>query len=295
MRLRQHPDRFDVMHQLQQMDPRAQAHQIYRTSVMLEFPWEMRFGLNLAFYRPFAVPRIAAVIAGTGEMTHQPRKRAIDTGLWMYELIEHGFEDPRGREVVRGLNRMHRRLEIVNEDYLYVLASFVIVPTRWIEGHGWREITDVEREAAAAFYRELGRHMAITDLPEDYQGFAQFFDAYERAHVAHSTAGAAQMSATQAIIDEQLPRRLQRLGAPAISALLDDRLTSALGVRSGNPVLRQVVRAVLAARRVAVRRQPPRTAPWFEPGRRIRGLYPDGYQLDHLGPDSARTPLPVED
>jgi hypothetical protein len=270
------------------MDPQRQAHEIYRTTTMIEFPWETRFGLNLAFYRPFAVPRIAALLEHTGEMARQPRKRAIDTGLWMYELIEHGFDHPRGREVVRGLNRMHHRFAIANEDYLYVLASFVVVPTRWIEYSGWRGTTAIEREATAVFYRELGRRMAITDLPANYEDFADYFDRYEDAHLAASPAGAAQMTATQSVIDEQLPRALRPLGAPAISVLLDTRLRAALGVPAPHPAMRWVIHGALAARAVVVRRRAPRAASWFEPGRTIRGLYPHGYQLGQLGPQAAR-------
>ena len=288
MSLRAHRDRYATRDHLAGLDPVAQAHYIYRTSTMYEFPWETRFGLNLAFYRPFAVPRIAALLKLSGEMSHQPRKRAIDTGLLMYELIEHGFDHPRGREVVSGLNRMHHRWQITNEDYLYVLASFVIVPTRWIDQYGWRPTTNVEREAIAQFYRQLGRRMAITDLPDDYEAFAAAFDKYEKANVAYSEAGAAQMQATQKIVEEQLPRRLRRLGGPAVSALLDARLTQALGVAAPNPVMRQVIRLGLAVRGALVRRQAPRATPWFVPGRPIRDLYPEGYRLEELGPASAR-------
>jgi len=290
MRLRVHPQRYEVQQQLETMNPQHQAHEIYRTSTMLEFPWETRFGLNLAFYRPLAVPRMAALLAHTGHIAHQPRKRAIDTGLLMYELIEHGFDHPRGREVVRGLNRMHHRWSIENEDYLYVLASFVVVPVRWIDEVGWRATTPTEREAAAVFYRDLGRRMNIEGIPASYAEFAGLFDDYERTHVAYSAEGAAQMVATQSVIDEQLPRRLRWLGHPAISALLDERLTRALGVRPASPVVRRLIHAALAARGFLVRRQPPRETPWFKPGRTIRGLYPEGYRLDQLGPGSPRHP-----
>jgi hypothetical protein len=161
-----HPDRFAHVQRLAALDPQTDDHEIYRTTALMEFPWEMRFGLNLAFYRTFAAPRIAALLAHTGEMERQPQKRAMDSGMFMYELIEHGLDHERGKEVVRRLNQMHRRWDIDNEDYVYVLAAFVVAPTRFIDENGWRKLTPVEREATASFYRQLGRHMAIRDLPE---------------------------------------------------------------------------------------------------------------------------------
>ena len=36
---------------------------------------------------------------------------------------------------------------------------------RWLDGYGWRPLTEVERVATAVYYRELGRHMGIKDIP----------------------------------------------------------------------------------------------------------------------------------
>lgn len=284
-RLRVHPGRFDRARELALLDPSAEAHTIYRTSSLMEFPWETRFGLNLAFYRTFAIPRIAGLLAHTGEMERRPEKRAMDTGLLMYELLEHGFDHPRGREVVRGLNRMHHRWSIDNEDYLYVLATFVVVPTRFIDEFGWRRTTATEREATASFYRELGHRMAIRGMPAGYGDFAAFFDDYERRHVGFSTAGARQMAATQRVIADRLPRVLRPLAVPATSALLDERLQEALGLRPTGSLSRRLVRAALSVRAAIARRQPPRTVSWFEPGRPV-SVYPQGYQVSDLGPES---------
>ena len=147
--------------------------------MLYDFPKDARIGLNLAFYRVFAIPRIANLLIRTGEMPGRPAKRSYDTGLVMYELITHGFDHPRGREMVRLLNRVHRPWPIIDEDYRYVLAAFIVVPMRWIERRGWRTLLPAEREASATFYRELGRRMRITDLPPDYAAAAALLDTYE--------------------------------------------------------------------------------------------------------------------
>src|SRR3954451_19117376 len=126
---------------------------VYQLTMLYDFPKDARVGLNLAFYRTFAIPRIANLLVQTGEMLGHPAKRSYDTGLVMYELISHGFNAPRGREMVKLLNRVHHRWPILEEDYRYVLAAFVVVPIRWIERRGWRPLLEVEKEASATFYR----------------------------------------------------------------------------------------------------------------------------------------------
>jgi hypothetical protein len=278
-----HPDRFAHVQRLAALDPQTDDHEIYRTTALMEFPWEMRFGLNLAFYRTFAAPRIAALLARTGEMEREPQKRAMDSGLFMYELIEHGLDHERGKEVVRRLNQMHRRWDIDNEDNLYVLAAFVVAPTRFIDENGWRNLTPVEREAAANFYRQLGRHMAIRDLPKSYGDFAALFDAYEDRHLQPTAEARRLMAATERVLADRLPRPLRPVAAPALGALVDDRLRRCLGVRPAGLAVRFVVRAALVGRAALVRRQPPRTSSWFEPGR-ATSVYPEGYQMSTLGP-----------
>ena len=99
------------------------------------------------------------LLVHTGEMTGKPAKRSYDTALLMYELIAYGLDDPQGREAVRIINRAHRPWPISDDDFRYVLAALIVVPMRWIEHRGWRPLLPAEREASAAFYRDVARHM----------------------------------------------------------------------------------------------------------------------------------------
>ncbi len=280
---RRHPQRHALLAQVQALDPARDYEAIYRTTALHEFPWDMVTALNLAFYRTFAAPRMAALLVHTGEVLHQPAKRAADTGLFMYELIASGLHSDRGREVVRRLNRMHRQWPIEAEDYRYVLAAFVVVPTRWINQVGWRRLSDAETDAAVRFYAELGRLMGIRGLPASYLQVAALFDAYERQHLRYSDDSARLLAATRTVLESRLPRRLQFLAGPLLRALLDPTLCACFGVRPAGVVLRTVLRTALAARRAHLRRRPPRLDPWFTPGRRL-SAYPNGYQLSDLGP-----------
>ena len=65
---------------------------------------------------------------------------------------------------------MHGAYDISNDDKLYVLSTFVVMPIRWLDAYGWRRLTEAERVASANYYRALGRHMGITGIPETHAG-----------------------------------------------------------------------------------------------------------------------------
>lgn len=261
----------------------ATAERIYHRLALLDLIQDVRIGLQLAFYRTFAVPRIAQLLVQTGQIHAQPHKRSIDTGLFMYELIEAGFDTPRGRDVVRGLNRMHKRWDISQEDYLYVLVSLIVVPTRWVNTYGPRDMTVEESQATVVFYRELGRLMNIAELPDSYGEAEAFFDDYEARNVSYSDAGKALMHETRGVMAEQLPWPLKP-GAPLFTRLiLDDYIADAVGVPRAPAGVKALAYGVRLARILAYSVHLNREDSYFTPGRKVNGVYPGGYRFDQLG------------
>jgi hypothetical protein len=268
---------------LRTLDPVADHEEIYRTVAQYEFGWETMLGLNLAFYRTFGIPAIAELLHSTGEMTERTRKRADDTGLLMYEMITHGLESERGRTAVRRLNQIHRRFEISAADYRYVLATFVVVPTRWIDQTGWRPTCCHERTATAEFYRRLGALMNVTDIPADYDAFAALLDAYEAEHFAHTAAAEALMTATRGLFAGRLPDRLSGLAGPVADTLLPPSLRVAVGAPTPALPVRMLVGGLVRLRASAQACKAPRTEPFLTLG--TAPSYPDGYRVEQLGPD----------
>ena len=156
-----HPRAERNQDQIRRLNPVGDYLRIYQLTSFHDFSRDTRDGLTLAFYRVFAIPRIANLLVQTGEMTGRPAKRSYDTGLVMYELIAAGFDTPRGREMVRLLNRVHHGLGITQEDFRYVLCTFIVTPLRWIDRRGWRPLLQSEREAAT----KRGAIAAIFDTP----------------------------------------------------------------------------------------------------------------------------------
>src|SRR5580658_10964093 len=162
-------DRQHWSRRISQLDPGRDYEQIYRILATHEFPWDMNQSLSFALYRTYAVPSIGRLLAETGEFTRRTQKRYDDTALILDTVLEHGLASPQGRAAVRRMNQMHGSYEIPNDDKLYVLSTFVVMPIRWLDRYGWRRLTEAERVASANYYRALGAQMGIKGIPDTYQ------------------------------------------------------------------------------------------------------------------------------
>jgi hypothetical protein len=286
--------RFDVRRRIEELDPERDFAEIYRLLFTYEFPWDMNQALSFALFRTYAVPSIGGLLARTGEFTGRPQKRHDDTVLILDAVLEHGTAGEEGRAAVRRMNQMHRSYAIGNDDLRYVLATFVVTPIRWLDDFGWRRMTETERIASAHYYRDLGRHMGIRDIPATWQGFARHMDAYERAHFGFDAGGRDVAESTLALLatfppHHRIPAALDRQFS---LALMDGPLLDAFGFRRPGPVLRALARGGLKARGRVVRFLPPRTQPYF--GRQMPQVrsYPDGYEVARLGTFPPGCPVP---
>jgi hypothetical protein len=138
-------------------------------------------------------------------------------------------------------------------------------------------LIEAEKLATFYFWREVGRRMAIRDLPDSYDAFEQFNVDYERAHFAHTDSGQTIAVATRDL----------RRGRAIVHALLDDRLLEALGLPRPAPWFRRLVEAGLRGRARVVRLLPSRRRPRLRTLDRHRS-YPKGYELEALGPNESR-------
>ena len=286
--------RYENLDRIRQLDPERDYHQIYRSLVLVDFRsrWDALMGLQFAFYRTFGSPPIAQLLHESGELIHRYLKRGVDTALLMYELIDHGFHHPRGRQVVRRLNRIHQQHDIDNAEYLYVLGALLFTPIRWLERYGWRPVCCHERIAAYTFYRELGRRMGIKDIPPSYEAFEAVFDAYERDHFAYSEAGRRLMRASREAFVGYFPAILAPFAGAYTDALLDDRLRQTVGVSRPPLLVRASLHLLLTARArmlgVMPYRREPVESDQNKYGFPIGDVYPSGYEISQLGPLEVR-------
>ena len=271
--------------QIQRLDPVADHAQIYAITARHEFPWDMSQALSLALFRTYAVPSIGVLLQETGEFTQRTQKRYDDTALILDHIAEHGIGSAEGRTAVRRMNQMHARYDISNDDLRYVLCTFVAVPIRWLDDHGWRPMTEAEKVASAHYYRALGRHMGITDVPSTWQAFESAMADYEAEHFAFDPRAREVADATLTLMATFSPN--DTMPAKAVirlsRAYMDQPLLDAFHYPRPTRAERWAAKAALRARGVWLRRQPPRLAPQrVRDGGNVRG-YPDGYDVAALG------------
>jgi hypothetical protein len=270
--------------EIRRLDPVRDHLRIVYLDACFEFPFDVTRSLELAFFRTFAVPSIAGLLASTGEFTDRPLKRYDDTDLLISSFVEHGYDSQTGRAAIRRMNQLHGRFEIANEDFLYVLSTLVVEPFRWNERFGWRRATEAERTATFEFWRNVARLMCIRDLPSTYEELEAFNVAFERERFASTEAGHRLAAAMVDMFVRKLPGMPLALGRRAVYALLDDPLLDALGLPHPTAAERRAGEAALRLRARAVALLPARRRPRMRTRMRRRKTYPRGWEIGSLGP-----------
>jgi len=269
--------------EIARLDPEKDFEEISRIVSYYEFPWDIQQSLSFALFRTYAVPSIGRLLYDTGEFTTHTQKRHDDTALVLESMLDAGLESSTGRTAVRRMNQMHGSYDISGDDMRYVLATFVVTPTRWIRAYGWRRGSEAERVALVRYYQRLGKLMGITDIPPDYAGFEELLDSYEAEHFTYDDKARAVADATLELLVSFYPRVL----APAVHAfsrsLMDDPLLEAFGYRKPPPPVGWLSRASLRLRGRIVRLMPARRKPVHANDLKRVKSYPGGFIVERLG------------
>ncbi|MFD7767402.1 oxygenase MpaB family protein [Streptomyces sp. NPDC059787] len=287
--------RYSRLRRIQQMDPQRDFEQIYRWIVHYEFPRDYLHGTSVAFLRDFGVPRVSRLLDRTQEFERAGQKRYDDTVLITYEMVREGMDSEHGRAAARHLNRIHGRYRIPNEDFLYVLATTVVGPKRWIDRFGWRRLSEQETESLALVGRRMGEMMGISGVPGTYAAFERLHDDYEREMYAYDPANRRVAAATLRILASWYPAPLRRPASRIVLGVLDEPLLTALGFRPEPRWVRAAVHRGFRVRAALIRLLPGR--PERFPRKPKARTYPFGWTLDDLGPHWAhsRPPAPLQD
>lgn len=278
--------RSKVLYEIEPLDPVRDHQRIVFLSCRVDFPFDTTRALEFALFRTFCVPAISALLHRTGEFEARPQKRYDDTDLIVSEMMEHGYDSQRGRAALRRMNQIHARFAIANEDFLYVLSTFIYEPIRWNERFGWRRMVAQERFGLFHFWREVGRRMNLRDIPSEYDAFERFNRDYERQHYQYTDANHRVGLATRNLFLSWFPRWIHPMVRPAIHAMMDEPILAAFGFPRPSAATRRVVAWVLRTRAVLLRLLPRRTRPCLRTGMK-HPSYPDGYRIEELGPNSS--------
>ena len=272
-----------ILARIQSLDPRRDCFEIVRLSTGYHFPHDSYWALELAFFRTFAVPSMACLLDQTGEFKNRAQKRHDDTVLLVSELIEQGLETARGQAALARMNAIHARFHIGQDDYRYVLSTFVMEPLRWNARFGWRPLLEQEKEAAFQVWSQIGTGMGISPSFESLQALTQFNRQYELERFRYTEAAHRLATATLELLVSWYPRSLAPLVRQAVYALLDAPVRQAFGFPEPHPAVAATLPRVLERLGRARRFLPERRSPLLRAGRRVPS-YPQGYVIETLGP-----------
>ena len=269
----------------EQLDPVRDSHEISLHVSAYDFPWDNLQALSFALFRTYAVPSIGRLLDSTGEFTEHVQKRYDDTGLLLEEVQRHGFGSVSGRSAVRRINQMHAMYDISNEDLRYVLATFVVVPKRWMDDFGFRRLSPNEVAATTNYYRELGRRMAIKDIPESFAEFERLLDDYEREHFAFDPGGRRVADSTLDLMTTFPPNSYgpSWLVKRFAFALMDEPLLCAFHYPVPTRWERSFFRGAMKLRATLLRLAPARSRPKWVSTYGYYRTYPAGYEIEQLG------------
>jgi hypothetical protein len=198
-------------------------------------------------------------------------------------VLSSGLESDRARRAFARINDMHGRFRITNDDFLYVLSTFVFTPIDWLDRFGRRAMTDEEKEDWFLYWREFGRRMGIAGLPADIGAFRSFAKEFEQERFAQAPSNRA---VAQPTIDLLLNHYfvspfLYPAGRAFVMALCPPHLVEALGYPAASSALRLIAEGAMGLRRTILRWLPENTRPKHIPfGKQT---YPEGYTIEELG------------
>jgi hypothetical protein len=278
-----------ILREIERLDPAMDHVRIVHLSACWDFPFDTTRALEFALYRTYCVPSISGLLERTGEFLQRPQKRYDDTDLIVSELMEWGYDSDRGKRALRRMNQIHGRFSIANDDYLYVLSTFVFEPIRWNARFGWRPLCEKEKRSYFLFWREVGRRMNIRNIPDSLDEFEGFNLEYERANFTFRESNQRIGAATRDLFLSWLPRIVRPIVRPAIYAMMDDPLLDAFGFPKPSRWFRRIVEGFVRLRGRLAGLLPSRRKPRLRTETPTR-TYPYGYRIEDLGPTGGNTP-----
>jgi len=272
---------------IQSLDPIIDCEEIVKLSVMYEFPWDYNRALELALYKTFAIPSISKTLHLSGEFEHHTQKRYDDTDILLSEILENGYSSPLGEKYIEYMNWIHSHFSIKNEEYLYVLSTFVFEPARWINRFGYRKLDIKEELAGFYFWLEVGKKMGIQDIPTDINSLRVFQNEYELLHLKYSPDNPKIAIANENLmLGWFLPKFLFPLGRPFIHSIMEPSLLKAFQFSTPHPIVKKLTEITLRCRGNIVRILPKRLKPFRRTGVFYKhNHYPNGYTIKDIGPD----------
>ncbi|KAI9319527.1 hypothetical protein DFJ73DRAFT_878786 [Zopfochytrium polystomum] len=234
-----------------------QAREIYLATLRHEFPFMTMLASQLGLFRTYGLPKISALLVATQQLCDPAYyfKRYADTELATLEWVLQPDDSLRANAAIARVNWLHEHYKkhIDRDSMVFTLTVFVVEPARYIAEYEWRPRTDLENEAAARVWHQVGLKMGIADPPRTFAEFVKANEEIEARLMRFHTSNKTVADASFDLFLAKVPAPLRPVVKPALVAAIDPKLAAAVGATYPAPWLVTAVRAALRARGLFVR------------------------------------------
>ncbi|MDP1540505.1 MAG: oxygenase MpaB family protein [Moraxellaceae bacterium] len=268
------------------LDAVNDCQRIVQLLVQYEFAWDITRSLEIALFYTYGSATVSGLLDRTGEFAKHGQKRYDDTRLLIAHFMDGGWDGPIGSAALARMNKTHAHYKIANDDFLFVLWTFIDFPIRWSLQFGPRPFTAHEQLAWFNFWIEIGRRMGMVELPTTKTAFDEWVDLYCSKVFVYAPANQRVAEATLAILKGWVPSAMQGMVGPVVYSFFadDSRFLAAIGATAPNPVLVKTILSSLKALNT-LRRQVAFGPYPFAVDDAINRSYPSGvYAIDALKP-----------
>ena len=98
--------RYDILHQVLQLDPEKDNQEIAFLVGAYEYPWLIKKALEFALFRTYGIPKSSRLLDSTSQFYNHGQRRYDDTTLLIAEIVENGYDSDRGLRAIKTMNRM---------------------------------------------------------------------------------------------------------------------------------------------------------------------------------------------
>lgn len=281
--------RFGLFHdsavakEIASLDEHEDVQRIVHLMAVYEFSWDISRALELALFYTYGSVPVSRLLDRTAEFQKFGQKRYDDTAILIGHFVESGWDGDFGRKALDRMNKTHTHYTIPNDDFLFVLWTFIEFPIRWTDSYGRRRMTDHEKRAWFNFWAVIGQRMRLKDIPASKALFDEFVLRYEAEHFVYSDANQRVADATVQIMANWFPSFMRPGVKPIVYCLMPENFLRAVGFPTAPRWARSLVSGVLKLSGAINRIFPFAGYPHLVMNRKER-TYTQGYQVEELQP-----------
>ncbi|WP_448547720.1 oxygenase MpaB family protein [Thalassotalea fusca] len=190
-----------------------------------------RLGTYIALLKTMSIAHLVEQLYGNSQLNQQTYERLSKTRDFIKTIISSGIDSEQSRATFSHINRVHANLPASNDDFLYVLSTFILEPVRFNRQFSRYQLADDEIDVLLTFWSEVGQRMRITDIPETEGQWHKFQRAYEAKCQAYSPEGnALAKKSLNQVVKLSLPFGTRFIAKQLITGALSVNTLAALGL-----------------------------------------------------------------